>query len=180
MKALEQALGKLIRFLHIYQNIVIGAVVIAFSAFMLNASASIMVIASSATSIDHAAFLPRIVFGLLIFVSVLFIIMGIRQIPANRSAAPEGEALEKTAKETLRSLGALAMLFVYIFCFSRLGFVISSVIYMAGLMLYMTKKESRKPLLFVVIAVAMTLIVYFCFKKFLYIYLPNGILKGVF
>ena len=58
--------------------------------------------------------------------------------------------------------------------------MISSVIYMVGLMLYMTKKESRKPLLFVVIAVAMTLIVYFCFKKFLYIYLPNGILKGVF
>ena len=180
MKALEQALGKLIRFHRIYQNIVLGIVVIAFSAFMLNAAASIKVIASSATSIDNAAFLPRIVFGLLIVVSLLLIITGFRQITANRVTAPEGEALEKAAKETLRSLGALAMLFVYIFCFNRLGFVISSMIYMVGLMLYMTKRESRKPILFVVIAVAMTLIVYFCFKQFLYIYLPNGILKGVF
>jgi len=180
MKALERAVGKIIRFLHIYQNIVIGAIVIVFSAFMLCAATSIKVIASSATAIDNAAFLPRVVFVMLIVIALLFIAIGITQVRTNRVTAPEGEKLEKLAQETLRSLGALGLLLAYILCFDRVGFVISSIIFMIVLMVYMTKKESRNIVLFTVIAVAMTLLVYFCFKRFLYIYLPNGILKGVF
>lgn len=180
MKALNQAMGKLIRFLHIYQSMVIGALGIVFSAIMLLNANKIAVIKSSVSAVDNAAFLPRIVFWTIIVISVAFIIMGKGQIAANRATAPDGEELEKTAHGVLRSIGALLMLFVYIICFSRLGFVISSILYMIALMTYMTKKEDRKPLVFVIVSVALTLIVYFCFKKYLYIYLPNGILGGVF
>ena len=74
----------------------------------------------------------------------------------------------------------MEMLFVYIFCFNRLGFVISSILYTTAMMMYMTKKEDRKPIIFIVVSVVLTLVVYFCFRRFLYIYLPNGILEGVF
>ena len=180
MKALNQAMGKLIRFLHIYQSMVIGALGIVFSAVMLLAANKIAVIKSSVSAVDNAAFLPRIIFWTLIVISVVFVIMGKGQIAANRATAPEGEELEKTAHGVLRSLGSLLMLFIYIFCFNRVGFVISSIVYLVALMTYMTKKEDRKPVVFVIVAVALTLIVYFCFRKFLYIYLPNGILGGVF
>ena len=180
MNSLNQAMGKAIRFLHIYQSIVIGVLVIAASVFMLTAARSIKVIASSLTAIDNAAFLPQVVFGVLIFIGLLLILMGRKEISTNRATALEGEALEQKAKETLRSLGALAMLFVYIFCFNRLGFVISSILYTTAMMMYMTKKEDRKPILFIVVSVILTLAVYFCFRKFLDIYLPNGILEGVF
>lgn len=180
MKSLNQTMGRTIRFLHIYQNIVIGVLIIAVSVFMEIASRNIKVIASSLTAVDNASFLPQVVFGILILVGLLLILIGREEIPTNRATAPKGEALEKKAKETLRSLGALAMLFLYIFCFSRLGFVVSSILYMVAMMMYMTKKEDRKPILFVVISVIITLVVYFCFRQFLYIYLPNGVLKGVF
>ena len=49
MKSLNRAMGKTIRFLHIYQNMVIGALVIVLSIVMLIASNSIKVIASSLT-----------------------------------------------------------------------------------------------------------------------------------
>ena len=175
MKSLNRAMGKTIRFLHIYQNMVIGALVIVLSIVMLIASNSIKVIASSLTAVDNAAFLPRVIFGVLI----CLLVMGGKQTAANRATAPEGEALEKKAHETLRSLGALLALFVYVFFLDRLGFVISSILYMVFMMMYMTKKDARRPILFVMVSVVMTVVVYFCFREFLYIYLPNGILEGV-
>lgn len=179
MKSLNRAMGKTIRFLHIYQNMVIGALVIVLSIVMLIASNSIKVIASSLTAVDNAAFLPRVIFGVLICLGILFLVMGGKQTAANRATAPEGEALEKKAHETLRSLGALLALFVYVFFLDRLGFVISSILYMVFMMMYMTKKDARRPILFVKVSVVMTVVVYFCFREFLYIYLPNGILEGV-
>lgn len=179
MKSLNRAMGKTIRFLHIYQNMVIGALVIVLSIVMLIASNSIKVIASSLTAVDNAAFLPRVIFGVLICLGILFLVMGGKQTAANRATAPEGEVLEKKAHETLRSLGALLALFVYVFFLDRLGFVISSILYMVFMMMYMTKKDARRPILFVMVSVVMTVVVYFCFREFLYIYLPNGILEGV-
>lgn len=108
MKSLNRAMGKTIRFLHIYQNMVIGALVIVLSIVMLIASNSIKVIASSLTAVDNAAFLPRVIFGVLICLGILFLVMGGKQTAANRATAPEGEALEKKAHETLRSLGCIA------------------------------------------------------------------------
>ena len=70
-------------------------------------------------------------------------------------------------------------LFVYVFFLDRLGFVISSILYMVFMMMYMTKKDARRPILFVMVSVVMMVVVYFCFRGFLYIYLPNGILEGV-
>lgn len=180
MKTLEKTTGNLIRFLNIYQNILVGAAMILFAVIMFFASGQVAVNPNNPIPVDSAVFLPRAVFVLLIVIGLSFIGKGTKQISANRENAPDGKALEKMSKDTLRSFGALLMLAAYAFCFDRLGFVISSIFYMTANMMYMTKKESRKPILFVVISVAMTLFVYFCFRKFLYIYLPNGILKGVF
>ena len=179
MKVLTKIMGKIIRFLQLYQNIVIGVIVIAFSVAMLINSATIRVDKFSSSPVDNAAFLPRLIFGILIVIGIVLVIMGIQDIKPNRKKLLEGEALEKASKETLRSLGALLMLAAYILCFKPVGFIISSIVYLIAMMYYMTKKEDRKPILFIIISVAMTLIVYFCFKQFLYIYLPAGILKGV-
>ena len=176
---LRWIMGKIIRFLQVYQNVFIGALIIVFSVVMLFASTSIRVDKFASSPVDKASFLPRLVFGILIVIGIIMIIQGIQDIKNNRKKALEGEALDKASKEVLRSLGALGMLFLYILCFKPLGFIISSIIFMIAMMIYMTKKEDWKPIVFIIISVAMTLIVYFCFKKFLYIYLPAGILKGV-
>lgn len=180
MKALNKTMGKLIRFLQLYQNIVIGTIVIVFSALMLFQSSKIRVDKFSSSVVDNAAFMPRLIFAILILCGFVLIVMGIHDIRKNREKLLEGEALEKVSRETLRSLGALCILLAYILCFKPVGFVISSILFLVAMMFYMTKKEDRKPVLFIIIAVVMTLVVYFCFQKFLYIYLPNGILKGVF
>lgn len=179
MKVLTKIMGKIIRFLQVYQNIVIGGIIIAFSVAMLINSATIRVDKFSSSPVDNAAFLPRLIFGILIVVGIVMIVQGIQDIKKNRKKLLEGEALEKASRETLRSLGALCILLVYILCFKPVGFIISSILFLVGMMFYMTKKEDRKPIVFIIISVVMTLVVYFCFKKFLYIYLPAGILKGV-
>lgn len=179
MKVLTKIMGKIIRFLQVYQNIVIGGIIIAFSGAMLFASTSIRVDKFSSSPVDNAAFLPRLIFGILIVIGIVLIVMGAQDMKKNKAKVLEGEALEKASVETLRSLGALLLLAAYILCFKPVGFIISSIVFLIGMMFYMTKKEDRKPILFIVISVAMTLIVYFCFKQFLYIYLPAGILKGV-
>ena len=180
MKALNQIMGKIIHFLQLFQSIVIGCLVIGFSTAMLIASSSIRVDKFTSSAVDNAAFLPRFVFAILIVIGIVLILQGVRDVPQNRKKALEGEALEKASGEVLRSLGALCILLVYILCFKPVGFVISSILFLIGMMFYMTKREDWKPVLFVVISVVMTLAVYYCFKQFLYIYLPSGILKGVF
>ena len=179
MKALTKIMGKIIRFLQVYQGIVIGAIVIAFSTGLLINSATIRVDKFSSSPVDNAAFMPRLIFGILIVIGIVMIIQGIQDIKKNKKKLLEGEALEKASRETLRSLGALCILLLYILCFKPVGFIISSILFLVGMMFYMTKKEDRKPIVFIIISVVMTLVVYFCFKKFLYIYLPAGILKGV-
>ena len=176
---LRLVMGKIIRFLQIYQNVFIGALIIVFSVVMLFASTSIRVDKFASSPVDKASFLPRLVFGILIVIGIVMIIQGIQDIKKNREKALEGAALDKASGEVLRSLGALGMLFLYILCFKPVGFIVSSILFLIAMMYYMTKKEDRKPLIFIITSVAMTLIVYFCFKKFLYIYLPAGILKGV-
>ncbi|MBQ7145552.1 MAG: tripartite tricarboxylate transporter TctB family protein [Lachnospiraceae bacterium] len=180
MKSLNKVMGKIIRFLQLYQNIVIGAIVIIFSAVMMFQSSKIQVDKFASSVVDNAAFMPRLIFAILIVIGVVLVVMGVQEIGKNKGKLLEGEALEKASRETLRSLGALCILLAYILCFKPVGFVISSILFLVGMMYYMTKKEDRKPVLFIIIAVVMTLVVYFCFQKFLYIYLPNGILKGVF
>ena len=179
MKALTKIMGKIIRFLQVYQGIVIGAIVIAFSTGLLINSATIRVDKFSSSPVDNAAFMPRLIFGILIVIGIVMIVQGIQNIKKNKKKLLESEALEKASMETLRSLGALLMLAAYILCFKPVGFIISSILFLVGMMFYMTKKEDRKPIVFIIISVVMTLVVYFCFKKFLYIYLPAGILKGV-
>ena len=179
MKVLTKIMGKIIRFLQVYQSIVIGGIIIAFSTAMLINSSTIRIDKFSSSPVDNAAFLPRLIFGILIVVGIVMIIQGIQDIKKNKQKLLEGEALEKASRETLRSLGALCILLIYILCFKPVGFIISSILFLVGMMFYMTKKEDRKPIVFIIISVVMTLVVYFCFKKFLYIYLPAGILKGV-
>ena len=123
MKALTKIMGKIIRFLQVYQNIVIGGIIIAFSVAMLFASTSIRVDKFSSSPVDNAAFLPRLIFGILIVVGIVMIIQGIQDIKKNKQKLLEGEALEKASKETLRSLGALCILLVYILCFKPVGFM---------------------------------------------------------
>ena len=179
MKVLTKIMGKIIRFLQVYQNIVIGGIIIAFSTAMLINSSTIRIDKFSSSPVDNAAFLPRLIFGVLIVIGIVMIVQGIQDIKKNKKKLLEGEALEKASRETLRSLGALCILLLYILCFKPVGFIISSILFLVGMMFYMTKKEDRKPIVFIIISVVMTLVVYFCFKKFLYIYLPAGILKGV-
>lgn len=179
MKVLTKIMGKIIRFLQVYQSIVIGGIIIAFSTALLINSSTIRIDKFSSSPVDNAAFLPRLIFGVLIVIGIVMIVQGIQDIKKNKKKLLEGEALEKASRETLRSLGALCILLVYILCFKPVGFIISSILFLVGMMFYMTKKEDRKPIVFIIISVVMTLVVYFCFKKFLYIYLPAGILKGV-
>ena len=179
MKVLTKIMGKIIRFLQVYQSIVIGGIIIAFSTALLINSSTIRIDKFSSSPVDNAAFLPRLIFGVLIVIGIVMIVQGIQDIKKNKKKLLEGEALEKASRETLRSLGALCILLIYILCFKPVGFIISSILFLVGMMFYMTKKEDRKPILFIIISVVMTLVVYFCFKQFLYIYLPAGILKGV-
>ena len=71
MKVLTKIMGKIIRFLQVYQNIVIGGIIIAFSVAMLINSATIRIDKFSSSPVDNAAFLPRLIFGVLIVIGIV-------------------------------------------------------------------------------------------------------------
>ena len=55
----------------------------------------------------------------------------------------------------------------------------AAILYMLFNMFYMCEKEAWKPVTFVIVAVVVTVAVYFLFRQFVYVKLPGGILKGV-
>ncbi|MBS7527596.1 tripartite tricarboxylate transporter TctB family protein [Fusibacter paucivorans] len=180
MKTINIFTLKTVKFLYQYASIVIGVVLLIVSSVMMYFTKDITVVSNGLTSIDNAVFMPRVVFGALILLSPFHIVAGVRRIKTNISNGPSDEEFEEIANKTLRSLTALLLLIVYVWLVGKLGFIISAILYLFAAMMFMTKKENRKPILYVVVSAILVIIVYYCFKHYLYINLPNGILKGVF
>ena len=59
------------------------------------------------------------------------------------------------------------------------GYIPMASLYMLFNMFYMCERKAWKPVLFVIVAVAVALATYFLFRQFVYVRLPAGILKGV-
>ena len=175
----DSCVAAIVRGFHIYTDVILGAVTLIFAGIMLYLAGTIKIMKEPVSVIDTARFFPRLVFGALIPVALVILIRGIMQIKGKRKTAPQGEALDASVLAFERGVIALASIALFIALMEPVGFIPTAILYMIGSMFFMSVKEGWKPVAYVLTAVLVAVLCYFFFRKFVYVRLPSGILKGV-
>ena len=126
-----------------------------------------------------ASFLPRVA-------AVLFAILGILLVASSFRCAPtdpiivkeEGrEPTEKISGGLPAVLLSAVLMCAYVGLMSRIGFIITSAIYIFFQILVLAKEAKRQYLLFAVISVVTPLLIYLLFVHVFKVMIPAGILS---
>lgn len=120
-------------------------------------------------------FMPKIIATFIAVLSILQTYSGYKVMKQDDSPAAEAEEAE-FKPEYHRVLATIAAFTIYVFVLKTVGFIISSSLYLIIQMMVLATKEKRSILLFAVISITISVVVYFIFRNGLSVMLPAGML----
>lgn len=144
-------------------NIAISLVLMAFTAFF-----AFLIWKLPSRDLPHtlgASFMPWFLAGCLFFLSLLLLFSSVFQ------GAGSDRKVSLPLKDVGGILGLLALILVYIKAMIHLGFLITTVVFLAVLALI---SGSRRPLEIIIFSMATTAAIYFLFDHFFNVVLPAG------
>jgi uncharacterized membrane protein YidH (DUF202 family) len=158
-----------------FKDLILGLVMLAFSGFYYFYATQIKTRPKLTPSYSNAQIIPKLLGLLLAALSLILIVQGIRHL-RDKSQSEKKEKAEKN------DVAAVALTFGLIIAYTillanGLGFILSTIIYLFSQMLVLSPKEKRKPLLFAVIAVVFTFLVFIAFRIGLQQILPRGLIE---
>jgi hypothetical protein len=165
-----------------YWDLASGSVLLLFSAVLFIGAQQVKTLAVSSIG---SGFFPSVVAVLLALTSVMIIIGGIAQArqpePATgkAKAAAGNPADGKPAEDKPRVwgvIGTFVLMAFYAILLPKLGFLITTTVYLFVQINILSPNESRKQVLFAIISVVSAVVIYFTFVKVFHLMLPAGIL----
>ncbi len=131
-----------------------------------------LAIGAASTSFVGSGFMPRLVaFGMALF-SAIVIWRGINTL---RSTAPANSGAVNTLMvEFLPVLVSAGLLALYILLMEKVGFLITTVLYLFGQMMILAAPEHRRPLMFLFISLLCAITIYYTFTEVFYLMLPES------
>ena len=158
------------------KDLILGIVMLAFSGFYLIYAQQIKTRPKLTPSYASARIMPVLLGALLAILSVVCIIQGVRKMKA-----PEGEdAAKKLDRGDLMAVVfTFAVIIGYIMVMPMLGFILSTVIYLFLQMLILAPADKRNYVLFAIVAVVFTVLVFVAFRVGLQQLLPRGVIEGL-
>lgn len=153
-------------FLKKYGDMVIGAVFVAVALGLYVMASQLPPNLLGGVGPD---FMPKIVAVGLGILGVLQIVAGL----GNLKKEFEKEA-EEDRPEYLRVSATIFAFGIYVFTIELVGFLPCSILYLFAQMMILAPKEKRNILLFAVISVVFSTVVYFLFRSGLSVMLPTG------
>lgn len=158
------------------KDFVLGVVMLLFSGFYLYYAQQIKTRPKLTPGYASAKIMPILLGALLAILSVICIIQGVQKM---RKAGAAGKR-EATDKGDLIAVAlTFAIIIGYTLIMQPLGFCLSTVIFLFLQMLILAPKEKRNYLLFAVVAVVFTAIVFFAFRVGLQQLLPRGFIENL-
>lgn len=124
-------------------------------------------------SLINSAFFPKICVTGLIILSFCQIYQALKKM----KLAENGKTEER--KDYRCVIMTFALSLIYVMLLEPVGFLISSILYMTAQMAVLCPQGEQKPVLYVVISIAASAIIYFLFRNGLHLMLPSGILTGI-
>ena len=118
------------------------------------------------------SFVPKIIAAVTFVVAALLTLTSVGKLRKLKDSAPANEA----KSEYWRVLLTMAAFGVYVHCFERIGFLVSTCVYLFIQMSIMAPREKIRLPLFAVISVVTGSVIYYVFRYRLNVILPAGIL----
>lgn len=158
-----------------YKDVFCGSALILLGVGLYIASFGIK---SVALNLIKADFFPRLDAALLVILGLILVVTGLAKAqhyqPAEEKDIPFWEN-----DGTISMLETLGLIALYIFALKPVGFVIATFVYLVAQMYVLAPREKRtrkNMVLFVVISLITSIVVYLVFVKVFYLMLPAGIL----
>lgn len=165
-------------FLSKYSEGVFLGILLLFSAGMFAYSFTIVGLSSTTDKLGPS-FMPKIIFGVMTVLSVLILIdYRARLNLKNEEDSPAKDEEEKQKDRIARARGCIAIggILVFVFLMDKLGFLLSSILYLFFEIYMLGPKEKRRPLLWAAMTIVFCVLVYWLFRYQVYVKLPKGIL----
>ncbi len=162
------------------KEIVSGSAFVLIGILLLIKASSIKIIPRSGVS---SAVFPRIIaWAILIIASIYVILAIVRQKKADVPVDEKPVEKKQTFSEFINGKGVILITFVlitaYAFLLSRLGFILSTVLYLIGQIFLLATARQRKRWWFILlIAIVVAVGVYYAFYYGFHLMLPKGILR---
>ena len=157
------------------RDLILGIVMLLFSGFYLFYAQQIKTKPKLTPAYASAQIMPTLLGILLALLALVCIYQGIRNLKA---------PVESEAKAATRDLGDLmavvftfAVIIGYVIILPMLGFILSTIIYLILQMIILAPPAKRNYLLFAIVAVVFTAIVFVAFRVGLSQLLPRGIIE---
>ena len=144
-----------------------------FSAGMFAYSFTIVGL-SSATDSVGPSLMPKIIFFGMTVLSILLAVDYWARLRA-RTGADEADAQDDHTA-MIRGLISVIGILVFVFLMDKLGFLLSSILYLYFEIYMLGPKEKRRPLLWAAMTIVFCVLVYYLFRYQVYVKLPKGIL----
>lgn len=158
------------------RDLILGCVMLAFSGFYLFFAQQIKTKPKLTPSYASDRIMPTILGILLAILSIFLIVQGIRKLKA-----PGDEGGKKMDRaDTMAVVLTFAVIIGYIIIMPILGFCLSTAIYLFLQMIILAPANKRNYLLFAIVAVVFTAIVFVSFRVGLQQLLPRGPIEALF
>ncbi|MDK2799542.1 MAG: hypothetical protein PWQ70_1161 [Clostridiales bacterium] len=157
-----------------YKDIYSGIFMLLLAALIFIGSFSIKMLTVSRIG---AAFVPQLIAILMAMLSISVIINGIKRIKVVEVLQNvEEEKKEEVPVRTFSVAATIGLLLVYVSLLEKVGFMIMTAIYLFFQIYVLADKSQRKLPLFAVIAIVVSVGVYYLFVNAFDLMLPAGIL----
>ena len=147
------------------KNIICSALFFLFGAFLMYESLPIKPMVGKDLGSGYVAVAIMVVAAIEMFVSL-----------RDRTSEKEEKKESSDTSDTRGGLLTIALICAYVALYGELGFVISTALYLFLQMNIFSTKENRKIVLYAVVSIAATLIIYVVFNNIIGMQLPAGIL----
>ena len=160
------------------RDLILGVIMLLFSGFYLYFAQQIKTRPKLTPSYASARIMPTLLGILLAILSVICIIQGVRQMKKKEAAEESTE--KKTSKgDVMAVVYTFAVIIGYVIILPMLGFILSTIIYLFLQMLILAPPQKRNYLLFIIIAVVFTALVFVAFRVGLQQLLPRGVIENL-
>jgi len=159
------------------RDLILGIVMLLFSGFYLFNARQIKTRPKLTPSYASAQIMPTLLGVLLAILSVVCIIQGVRKLSA--ADGTEETAKKKDKGDIMAVVFTFAVIIGYILVMPTLGFILSTVLYLFLQMIILSPPAKRNYLLFAIIAVVFTALVFVAFRIGLQQLLPRGIIESL-
>ena len=157
------------------RDLILGVFMLALSGFYLYFAQQIKTKPKLTPSYASDRIMPTILGILLAILSIFLIIQGVKKLKAH-----DDEEVKKMERaDVMAVVFTFAIIIAYIILLPYLGFILSTMIYLLFQMIILAPSDKRNIVLFAVVAVVFTLLVFFAFRLGLSQPLPRGPIESL-